>query len=167
MRRLPFTRKAKNNLQQTSVYEEKKDEDRVENLRNEFERQVFSSIDQVRYSDDDEEEEEEEEEEGQDDDENYTEDDEYENVIEDDEGSDDETSARSGGSATTEDLLERAHDRLHMQQLHDEVENLKQVIDRKNVELENLTGQLRRAVATKCDLVSSCYEKTTDDGWKR
>lgn len=61
--------------------------------------------------------------------------------------------ASSVASAETADLLERAHDRLHLQQLQDEVVELKRVIERKNAELESLSGQLRRAVATKCDLV--------------
>jgi len=50
-------------------------------------------------------------------------------------------------------LLERAHDRIARQNLQDEVQELKAVIERKNAELENLAGQLRRAVETKCDLV--------------
>jgi hypothetical protein len=59
----------------------------------------------------------------------------------------------SSDTAKTSDLLDRAHDRLHLQELHDEIVELQQVIERKNGELEVLSGQLRRAVATKCDLV--------------
>lgn len=128
--------------------EEKKEDDRVEQLRNEFDRQAYTSVGHDYYEDD--EEEEEEEEDYEDAEEEYYED---EGEYEDEEGeSGDDVSVSSGDSAV--DLLERAHDRLHMQQLVDEVEDLKKVVERKNVELENLTGQLRRAVATKCDLVS-------------
>ena len=51
------------------------------------------------------------------------------------------------------DLLERAHDRLAMQQLQDELTRLQQVIVQKEDEVEQLSGQLRRAVSSKCDLV--------------
>lgn len=61
-------------------------------------------------------------------------------------GSDEDT-------AGTKDLLNRAHDRLTIQKLHDEIEKLKNVIESKNSELEILSGQLRRAVESKCDLV--------------
>lgn len=61
-------------------------------------------------------------------------------------------------SAATNDLLERAHDRLTMQKLHDEIDQLKKVIQVKNGELEVLAGQLRRAIETKCDLVLSHTE---------
>lgn len=66
---------------------------------------------------------------------------------------DEESDTESTSSETTATLLERAHDRLHMQDLQDEIERLQAVIKRKNTELDNLAGQLRRAVATKCDLV--------------
>jgi len=65
----------------------------------------------------------------------------------------DDRSVSSMESVDAATLLEMAHDRLHFQDLQDEVRQLKEVIARKDRELENLTGQLRRAVATKCDLV--------------
>lgn len=66
---------------------------------------------------------------------------------------DEEGSLKSFESEETATLLEQAHDRLHLQQLQDQVKELHEKLERKNVELETLTGQLRRAVATKCDLV--------------
>jgi hypothetical protein len=77
------------------------------------------------------------------------EDDDEEN--DDEEG--DEEDMSSIDSEDTATLLDRAHDRLHLQDLQDEVQHLKEIIAHKNEELEKLSGQLRRAVATKCDLV--------------
>ena len=68
----------------------------------------------------------------------------------------DEENDASATSDVSEDaaaLLERAHDRIARQNLQEEVKSLKDVIERKNAELESLAGQLRRAVETKCDLV--------------
>jgi hypothetical protein len=62
----------------------------------------------------------------------------------------------NNSTSTSQDgakLLERAKDRIARQELLDQVALLKTTIERKNEELENLHGQLRRAVATKCDLV--------------
>lgn len=53
------------------------------------------------------------------------------------------------------ELLERAHDRIARQQLQDEVEKLKELLERKDTEIERLTGQLRRAISTKSDLVAA------------
>lgn len=64
-----------------------------------------------------------------------------------------EENASIGNSMDSAKLLERARDRIARQELTDEVSTLKATIERKNEELENLHGQLRRAVATKCDLV--------------
>ena len=120
--------------------DEKKEDDRMATLRDEFDRQAFASVEHTFV-----------EEHLDPEDEGSV----YGSDEESEEEDDDDESVRSGDSATTVDLLERAHDRLHMQQLHDEIDNLKSIVERKNVELENLTGQLRRAVATKCDLVST------------
>jgi len=74
-----------------------------------------------------------------------------------DEGNDDDNdedeSVDSDNSGATQDLLERAHDRLNLQGLYEEVAQLRNTIERKDKEIEELSGQLRRAVATKCDLV--------------
>jgi hypothetical protein len=53
----------------------------------------------------------------------------------------------------TQALLERAHDRIALQSLQDEIQSLKAVIEKKNMEVEHISGQLRRAISTKCDLV--------------
>jgi hypothetical protein len=50
-------------------------------------------------------------------------------------------------------LLERAHERLERQSLHDTVDYLREKLNAKNDEIECLNDQLRRAVTTKCDLV--------------
>jgi len=70
-----------------------------------------------------------------------------------DDGTNENNSAYSSVSEDAAALLERAHDRIARQKLQEEVQTLKEVIERKNAELENLAGQLRRAVETKCDLV--------------
>jgi hypothetical protein len=76
-----------------------------------------------------------------------------------DEGTNKEESASSktpsqkSMSEDARELLERAQDRLARQRLQEEVQELKDVIERKNLELETMAGQLRRAVETKCDLV--------------
>lgn len=69
------------------------------------------------------------------------------------EDDDDDSSSSSEISEDAAALLERAQDRIARQHLHDEVEELKAIIERKNGEIESLSGQLRQAVATKCDLV--------------
>jgi hypothetical protein len=62
-------------------------------------------------------------------------------------------SSQKSLSEDARELLERAQDRLARQRLQDEIRELKDVIERKNLELETMAGQLRRAVETKCDLV--------------
>ena len=69
------------------------------------------------------------------------------NEIDNDDNDDDEVSQDAA------ELLERAHDRIARQQLQDQVHELQAALERKNVELETLAGQLRRAIETKCDLV--------------
>ena len=51
------------------------------------------------------------------------------------------------------DLLERARDRIARQRLMEQVKALEMIVERKNSELEQLNGQLRRAIETKSDLV--------------
>jgi hypothetical protein len=53
------------------------------------------------------------------------------------------------------ELLERAHDRIARQHLQEEVDKLKELLERKDTEIERLTGQLRRAITTKSDLVAA------------
>jgi hypothetical protein len=64
-----------------------------------------------------------------------------------------DSSQESRESRETVTLLERAQDRIAMQHLHEEIAEQEEIICKKNVEIEQLSGQLRRAVATKCDLV--------------
>jgi hypothetical protein len=52
-----------------------------------------------------------------------------------------------------QDLLERARDRIARQRLVEQVKALEMIVERKNAELEQLNGQLRRAIETKSDLV--------------
>jgi hypothetical protein len=62
-------------------------------------------------------------------------------------------SSEANNSDGTQVLLERAHDRIALQGLQDEIQSLKAVIAKKNMEVEHISGQLRRAISTKCDLV--------------
>lgn len=91
--------------------------------------------------------------ENQDDDEVEQWDEEWDNDNHNNDDDDDDASASSFDSNTTQDLLERAHDRLNMQGLFEEVGQLRNIIEKKDKEIDELSGQLRRAVATKCDLV--------------
>jgi hypothetical protein len=72
-------------------------------------------------------------------------------IVDDDD--DDEISVTSSNSSATQDLLERAHDRLNRQHIYEEIADLRQSMEHKDKELEQMAGQLRRAVSTKCDLV--------------
>jgi hypothetical protein len=63
------------------------------------------------------------------------------------------SSMESEESAETTTLLARAHDRIALQHLQEEVVSLQAAVQKKNEEIEHLSSQLRRAVATKCDLV--------------
>ena len=72
-----------------------------------------------------------------------------------DEGNDDMMDATEIKTNPDEahDLLERARDRIARQRLVEQVKALEMIVERKNTELEQLNGQLRRAVETKSDLV--------------
>jgi hypothetical protein len=72
---------------------------------------------------------------------------------EEEEESEDQESCSSESSDATQTLLDRAHERVAMQRLHEEIERLHDVLEQKNEEIEKLAGQLRQAVETKCDLV--------------
>lgn len=63
------------------------------------------------------------------------------------------SSVSSASSDATRTLLDRAHERVAMQELHEEIKRLGNAVEQKNKEIERLAGQLRRAVETKCDLV--------------
>jgi len=64
-----------------------------------------------------------------------------------DEDSDDDSSQETGS------LLEKAQERVAMQHLYEEIATLEESLAQKNLEIEVLSGQLRSAVSTKCDLV--------------
>lgn len=69
-----------------------------------------------------------------------------------------ESSVRSDCSENTSNILEKAHNRLAIQSLKEEVKFLEATVEQKDDEIEQLSGQLRRAVSTKCDLVLSHSE---------
>ena len=73
----------------------------------------------------------------------------------DDGGNDDVANSKEMKTTPDEarDLLERARDRIARQRLVEQVKALEMIVERKNAELEQLNGQLRRAVETKSDLV--------------
>jgi hypothetical protein len=86
---------------------------------------------------------------------------EYDGSESDDDNEDEDSedgSFRSYCSEKTSDILEKAHDRIALQKVKEEMKDLEQSVERKNEEIEMLSGQLRRAVATKCDLVLSHTE---------
>jgi hypothetical protein len=64
--------------------------------------------------------------------------------------SEDEEDAKS---VDANDLLAQVRARMEQQRLMDEVKELRTTLEKKNVEIEQLTGQLRMAISTKCDLV--------------
>lgn len=51
------------------------------------------------------------------------------------------------------DLLSKVKGRMEQQRLMEEVKELKRTVEKKNSEIQQLTGQLRMAISTKCDLV--------------
>lgn len=74
----------------------------------------------------------------------------------DEDGNGDDVANAKGMKTTPDearDLLERARDRIARQRLVEQVKALEMIVERKNTELEQLNGQLRRAVETKSDLV--------------
>jgi hypothetical protein len=83
-----------------------------------------------------------------------------EDCEDDDSSSDDysESSFRSYCSDNTSNILEKAHDRVALQNLKEEIKALEATVEKKDDEIEQLSGQLRRAVSTKCDLVLSHSE---------
>lgn len=58
----------------------------------------------------------------------------------------------------TAHLLSRANQRIQEQFFRDEIKSLQDIIRHKDEELAVLTCQLRRATATKCDLVVACTD---------
>jgi hypothetical protein len=74
---------------------------------------------------------------------------------EDEEEEEDDDEEEVDVEVDCKELLERAHDRIARQHLQDEVEKLKELLDRKDTEIERLAGQLRRAINTKSDLVAA------------
>jgi len=56
-------------------------------------------------------------------------------------------------SIETSELLSKCSERMELQKLMEEVRDLKESLERKDEQLEQLSGQLRMAISTKCDLV--------------
>jgi hypothetical protein len=90
----------------------------------------------------------------------YEEDEDCEDEDYEDSNSDDssEASVHSDRSDDTTNILEKAHTRLENQSLREELKALEATVEQKDTEIEQLSGQLRRAVSTKCDLVLSHSE---------
>jgi hypothetical protein len=72
-----------------------------------------------------------------------------------DDSSDDDDDDDDDDSKATKELLQLATIRLDQQELRDEVKALKAVLHNKDEQLLFLTSQLRRATASKCDLVNA------------
>jgi hypothetical protein len=88
----------------------------------------------------------------------YEEDEEDEDYEDSNSEDSEESSVRSDCSDNTTNILEKAHDRLALQSLKEEMKELKATLEQRDNEIEQLSGQLRRAVSTKCDLVLSHSE---------
>jgi hypothetical protein len=90
----------------------------------------------------------------------YEEDEDREDEDYEDSNSEDssESSVHSDSSDNTKNILEKAHTRLENQSLKEEVKALEATVEQRDNEIEQLSGQLRRAVSTKCDLVLSHSE---------
>mmetsp|Transcript_27950 Transcript_27950/g.39302 ORF Transcript_27950/g.39302 Transcript_27950/m.39302 type:complete len:390 (+) Transcript_27950:75-1244(+) len=72
-------------------------------------------------------------------------------------------SSNKGGTSNTSDpttaeLLGRARERIEHQQLMEQVQKLRRRVQEKDARIVQLTAQLRRATAAKCDLVLACTE---------
>uniref|UniRef100_A0A7S1D3H3 Uncharacterized protein n=1 Tax=Cyclophora tenuis TaxID=216820 RepID=A0A7S1D3H3_CYCTE len=61
-------------------------------------------------------------------------------------------------SANAAELLAYANIRLQQQRLQNEVKQLREILSQKDEQVTQLTGQLRRAITSKCDLVVACTE---------
>ena len=61
-------------------------------------------------------------------------------------------------STDAEELLAFANIRLQQQKLLNEVKQLREIVSQKDEQVMQLTVQLRRATASKCDLVLACTE---------
>lgn len=68
-------------------------------------------------------------------------------------GEDTTTDESDADSITATDLLEKVNARMEQQKLMEELKELRSTLERKDHEIEQLTGQLRMAISTKCDLV--------------
>jgi hypothetical protein len=72
----------------------------------------------------------------------------------DDESSEDESEDEEDEkSVDANDLLAQVRARMEQQRLMEELKELRTKLESKNVEIDQLTGQLRMAISTKCDLV--------------
>ena len=59
---------------------------------------------------------------------------------------------------SAQELLEKAQARLHLSELETKINDLKEELMQKNEKISTLTLQLRRATASKCDLVVACSD---------
>ena len=72
---------------------------------------------------------------------------------EEDEESSDDDSDEEDEEVDARDLLAQVNARMEQQRLMEDAKQLRATIEQKDTEIEQLTGQLRMAISTKCDLV--------------
>ena len=83
---------------------------------------------------------------------NYSDDDD-DDADDEDESEEEESENEEEEEIDTRALLSQAKGRMEQQRLMEEVHELKRALEKKNAEIDQLTGQLRMAISTKCDLV--------------
>ena len=76
----------------------------------------------------------------------------------DDDDDDDEEEEEEESSTNAAELLAYANVRLQQQRLQIEVKQLKDLLRQRDEQVVQLSGQLRRATESKCDLVVACTE---------
>lgn len=72
--------------------------------------------------------------------------------------SDSHSGTRPSSQKSAQELLEKAQQRLLMSNLESKITDLKEELMTKNERISTLTLQLRRATASKCDLVVACSD---------
>jgi hypothetical protein len=79
-------------------------------------------------------------------------------LTEDDDDDDDDESTKPSCQKSAQELLEKAQSRLKLSEYEQEIVSLKEDLMEKNAKISALTLQLRRATASKCDLVVACSD---------
>lgn len=73
-------------------------------------------------------------------------------------GDEDDESTRPSSQKSAQELLQKAQSRLKLSEYEQQIVSLKEDLMEKNAKISTLTLQLRRATASKCDLVVACSD---------